>query len=511
MTLAFHSVPLSAFPALDAGGLASERAVQLDPALRPAFVADGLARERLDLLLSGRAFCVTTGQQPGLFTGPLFTVYKALTAIALAESLEARVKRPVVPVFWVAGDDHDFAEANHVYLLGLDNEIDRVELRGRDANDPLRPLYQEPLGHEVSTVIASLMTHTPDTEFRAEVLAWLERHYRSEHDLATAFAGAVAELLGPLGLVVLRPTHAETKQVMAPHLLSALEHASALDAALADTAQDIEGAGQRAPVHVGDGASLVMIEGRMGRDRLVIDGSRFIARRSGESWNLDQLRAIAETEPMRLSPNVLLRPVVEAAILPTLAYVAGPGELAYLPQCRPVYDRLEVAPQVPVPRWSGTIVEQRVQKVLDKYGITVESFGSGDVEARLAREDMPLEATAALSAITETLQVEYGRLEAAAIEIDPTMRKPVQHARNSALSGVRSIEKRLVAHLKKQNEIVAQQLAKARHNLLPNGQPQERIFTVAPYLIRYGPPFLHEALDRSRRFVGHTEAADLGP
>ncbi|MDH5551319.1 MAG: bacillithiol biosynthesis cysteine-adding enzyme BshC, partial [Gemmatimonadota bacterium] len=160
MTLAFHSVPLSSFPTLDTVGLAAERAVQLDPALRPAFVADGLAQNRLDLLLSGQAFCVTTGQQPGLFTGPLFTIYKALTAIALAESLEARVKRPVVPVFWVAGDDHDFAEANHVYLLGLDNEIDRVELRVRDGNDPLRPLYQEPLGHEVSTVIASLMTHT---------------------------------------------------------------------------------------------------------------------------------------------------------------------------------------------------------------------------------------------------------------------------------------------------------------------------------------------------------------
>jgi bacillithiol biosynthesis cysteine-adding enzyme BshC len=461
--------------------------------------------------MSGQAFCVTTGQQPGLLTGPLFTIYKALTAIALAESLEALVKRPVVPVFWVAGDDHDFAEANHVYLLGLDNEIDRVELRARDANDPLRPLYQEPLGHDLSTVMDSLMTHTPDTEFRADVLGWLERHYRPDNDLATAFAGAVAELLGPLGLVVLRPTHAETKRVMVPHLLTALEHASALDAALAETAQDIERAGQRAPVHVGDGASLVMIEGRLGRDRLVIDGSGFTARRSGESWDVDQLRRIAETEPMRLSPNVLLRPVVEAAILPTLAYVAGPGEAAYLPQCRPVYDRLGVVPQMPVPRWSGTIVEQRVQKVLDKYGITVEAFGRGDIEARVAREDMPSEATAALSAITESLQAEYGRLENAAIEIDPTMKKPVQHARNSALSGVRSIEKRLVAHLKKHNEIVAQQLAKARHNLLPNGQPQERIFTVAPYLIRYGPAFLDEVLNRSRRFVGRAEAADLGP
>lgn len=511
MTLAFHSVPLSGFPALDVGRLAGQRAVAIDSALGPAFVADGSARARLDLLLSGQAVCVTTGQQPGLLTGPLFTIYKALTAIALAESLEPLVGQPVVPVFWVAGDDHDFAEANHVHLLGLDNEIDRVELRTRNSDAPLRPLYQEPLGPELKPVMDALVMHTPDTEFRDDVLAWLDRHYRTDNDFASAFAEAVADLLGPRGLVVLRPTHPEAKRAMAPHLLMALEHASALDMALTQTTRDIERAGQHAPVHVGDGASLVMIEGRLGRDRLVVDGARFTARRSGESWSLDQLRRIAEAQPNRLSPNVLLRPVVEAAILPTLAYVAGPGELAYLPQCTPVYDRLAVAPQTPVPRWSGTIVEQRVQKVLDKYGLTIEELARSDLEASLAREDMPPDATAALSAIAASLQAEYGRLERAAVEIDPTMKKPVQHARNSALSGVRSVEKRLVAHLKKQNEIVAQQIAKARHNLLPHGQPQERIFTVAPYLIRYGPGFLEGALERARRFVSREEAADLGP
>lgn len=511
MTFAFHSVPLRPFPRLDAPALAEARTVTIDAALRPAFAVTGAAEARLDLLLNDKAFCVTTGQQPGLLTGPLFTVYKALTAIALADSLEPLVGRPVIPVFWVAGDDHDFAEANHVHLLGLDNEIDRVELRQREADDPLRPLYQEPLGPELTTVISSLVTHTPETEFRADVLAWLERHYRTDNDFATAFGGAVAELLGPLGLVVLRPTHSAVKRAMAPHLVTALQHAAALDRALSQTAQDMERSDQRAPVHVGDGASLVMIEGVLGRDRLVVDGSRYTARRSGESWDLDQLRRIADEQPTRLSPNVLLRPVVEAAILPTLAYVAGPGELAYLPQCAPVYDRLRITPQLPVPRWSGTIVEQRVQKVLDKYGITVEALGQGDLEAILARDDMPVEATAALSAITEALQREYGRLEGAAVEIDPTMKKPVQHARNSALSGVRNIEKRLISHLKKQNAIVAQQIAKARHNLLPNGQPQERVFTIAPYLIRYGPRLLEDALDRARQFIGRSEVAGLGP
>lgn len=497
MNLTFESTPLGPAPRLDAEGLAKSRSRVLDPALREAFVAHGSAASSLDRLYARDALCVSTGQQPGLLTGPLFTIYKALSAVALSRVLEEELGRPVVPVFWVSGDDHDFAEANHLYLLTLANDVEHVVLRERDPTAPSNPLYREPLESDIDEVINTVIRATPETEFRSDVLVWLKRHYRAEQDFATAFAEAIAELMAPHGLVVFRSTHPAAKRAIAPHLIAALERAAELDQALRDRAQVLQDAGHRVPVPVGDGATLVMIEAGLGRDRLVLDGNRYAARRSQEAWTIDELQAVADGAPERLSPNVLLRPVVEAALLPTLAYVAGPGELAYLPQCEPVYEALQVTPQLPVPRWAGRVIESRVAKVLSKYGISAEDLAGpeGKLEASLVEEDMPAAAVDALSALRKALGAEYERLQRAAVEVDATLNKSVQSARNSALAGLSDIEKRMITHLKKQNDIVVQQLAKARRNLFPNGQQQERVLNVIPYLTRYGPGFLDAALE----------------
>jgi bacillithiol biosynthesis cysteine-adding enzyme BshC len=497
MNLTIETTPVAAPAALNAAALAASRSVTPDPALREACVAHGAAGENLERLFGEGGLCVTTGQQPGLLTGPLFTIYKALTTVVVARELEHHLGRPVVPLFWVAGDDHDFLEANHLYQLTPSSEVERVELRHRAPDAPLRPLYQEQLGPEIRGVIDKVLGAAADSEFRPDVAQWVERHYRAEQDLAGAFAGAVAELLGRYGLVVLRSTHPAAKRAMAPHLLAALDAADELDRGLAERAAELQHAGRPTPVPVGEGATLVMLQDVQGRDRLMLRDAAYATRRSGQAWTRDRLRAVAQEEPERLSPNVLLRPAVEAALLPTLAYVAGPGELEYLPQTDPIYRVLGIAQQAAVPRWSGRVVEARVAKVLDKYGIAAAdlTLPEGRLEASLVAGDMPQAARDALVALRRGLQEQYGALEEAAVEVDQTMRKAVQSARNTALAGLSQLEKRLVSHLKKRNDIVLQQLAKARNNLFPDGQPQERMFNVIPYLARYGTRFLDAALD----------------
>jgi uncharacterized protein YllA (UPF0747 family) len=290
---------------------------------------------------------------------------------------------------------------------------------------------------------------------------------------------------------------------MRPLLLRALERAAALDEALTRQAAAIAEGGGAVPVPVGDGASLVMLEGAAGRDRLLLDGTGFHARRSGERYTVAQLRALADGAPERLSPNVLLRPVVEAALLPTVAYVGGPGELAYFPQCAPVYDLLETAPQVPVPRWSALAVEGRTRKVLDKYALVPDDLRlpEGQLEQRLVRGDLPDAAATALTAIRATLELEYGALREAAAAVDPTLRKPVESARNAALAGARDIEKRLVSHLKQRNEMLVQQVARTRTALFPLGKPQERVLSLPPFLVRYGQAFLSDALGAIRAWA----------
>jgi bacillithiol biosynthesis cysteine-adding enzyme BshC len=493
--LEFEPTPIPGGLPLDAGRLEAARAVRLSPDLRPAFLAHGAARVNLDRFFQG-ALCVTTGQQPGLFTGPLYSVHKALTAVALARTLSTRLGQPVVPVFWVAGDDHDFSEGNHAHVLSASHEVQRLLLRERDASAPSTPLYQEPVGDDIIRLFDTLRSILPETEFRPAVLEWLERHYRPEVDLASAYANALSELLGPLGLVVFQPTHAAAKRAMAPWLLRVLEMAVPLQAALSQRAQELQEAGRPAPVAVGDGATMVMIEGRLGRDRLLMDGGAYVGRRAGERWSAAELARLAADQPRRLSPNVLARPVIEAALLPTIAYVAGPGELAYLPQAAPVYRALGVPAQAGVPRWSGRVMEPRVRKVLEKYRIAVDALNQpeGKLEASLVAEDLPAPAREALAGLRAVNAKEYQRLAEAAAAVDPTLRKPVESAKNAALGGLAEIEKRLLGHLKKQNDILLQQVDKARRNVFPLGTPQERVFNITSYTVRYGSAFVEGAL-----------------
>src|SRR3989449_7895540 len=321
-----------------------------------AAVLTGPGRDRL---AAGEVLAVTTGQQPGLFTGPLYTVYKALSAIAVARELERERGVPVVPVFWVAGDDHDFAEANHAAVLGRDGELVPIVLRERPHEAPQRPLFRELLGPEIRAALAALDAALPDSECKPEVKQWLETHYRPEANLADAGAEALNQLLGGRGLAVFRAHDRSAKRAAAPWMLKALD------------------------VTLPDGLTPGMVEGQLGRDRLVKDGGKdrngsplFVTRRSSEAFNPYVLEKIAAETPERLSPNVLLRPVIEAALFPTLAYVGGPGEMEYLPEAAPLFTSLGVAPQAHVPRWSGVIIQARGEKGLNKHGLTPADFYS---------------------------------------------------------------------------------------------------------------------------------------
>jgi uncharacterized protein YllA (UPF0747 family) len=191
---------------------------------------------------------------------------------------------------------------------------------------------------------------------------------------------------------------------------------------------------------------------------------------------------------------VLLRPVLESALLPTVAYLAGPGELRYLVLTPPVYRGMGIDRQQPLPRWSGVLVEPRVDRVLEKFGVTLSELlaPAGALEARLVRSQLPKEALEALASIRTAVESGYEQLARAAETIDPTLTRPIQGVRQQAVAGTQEVEKKLVQHLKRRQETELGQLARARSAVLPNQKPQERVLTVAPFLARYGPAFLRD-------------------
>jgi bacillithiol biosynthesis cysteine-adding enzyme BshC len=358
-------------------------------------------------------------------------------------------------------------------------------------------MYRQVLGPEVQQALEALAEDLPPSEFRDFTLDWLRRHYRPAATVADSFAGALAELLAPLGVVVLDSTHPAVKRAAARHLVRALGLAQDLDRDLSHRAEELRMAGADPGVTVGDGATLVMLEGSQGRDRLVLENGGFLTRRGREHFDLAGLQRIAAAEPERLSPNVLLRPVVESALLPTVAYLAGPGELGYLALTTPIYDRMRIHRQLALPRWSGILVEPRVDRVLLKFNIELEELlePPGALEARLVRSQLPEDATRTLVDLRTAIESGYEALGGRAVEIDPTLARPVQGAKHQALGGVNDIERKLVQHLKRRQETELGQIAKARTLVLPQNKPQERILTVAPFLARHGPALLVELSD----------------
>jgi uncharacterized protein YllA (UPF0747 family) len=439
--------------------------------VHPDVLASVLPGPGRDRLAAGDVLAITTGQQPGLFTGPLYTIYKALSAIALAQRIERERGVPVVPVFWVAGDDHDFAEANHAAVLGRDGELVNIVVRERPHEAPQLPLFRELLGADIRAALAALDAALPDAECKPDVKNWLEAHYRPEANLADAGAQALNQLLGgERGLAVFRPYDRSAKRAAAPWILKALD------------------------VTLPDGLTPVMLEGELGRDRLRKDGNRFVTRRSSEEFSRAQLETIAAETPERLSPNVLLRPVIEAALFPTLAYVGGPGEMEYLPEAAPLFKSLGVAPQAHVPRWSGIIIEARVEKVLAKHGLTPPDFAGppGALEARIAKGELPPELAESLKALRDDVEARFARISGEIQQLDPTLERTVQSARNAALAGTNEIEKKVIASLKRTQGTLVSQLTRARAALMPDGKPQERVLTVASFLARYSLSLLEE-------------------
>jgi uncharacterized protein YllA (UPF0747 family) len=200
---------------------------------------------------------------------------------------------------------------------------------------------------------------------------------------------------------------------------------------------------------------------------------------------------------------VLLRPAVEAALFPTVAYCAGPGELGYLPDAAPCYAALGVEAQTPVPRWSGLLLEPRIEKILERFKLELASFDTpvGVLEGRLVRDALPEETVRLLCELRDGLTRDYDRLAQAAAVTDPTLERTVQSARNAALGGTHDIEKKLVASVKRSQETLTGQIARARAAVRPDGAAQERVLTVASFLIRYGPDLIDAVADEVARWT----------
>jgi bacillithiol biosynthesis cysteine-adding enzyme BshC len=472
--------------------------------LRPPSAA---GKAGLDRFLAEDGYLVTTGQQPGLFGGPLYSLYKALTAIKLAQTLESVLGRPVLALFWVASEDHDWAEADHTHLLDRENELHTFRVP-EQAGYSSQPLHRIPVETGLEDTLADFLQDLPDTEFTSSFVKLIRGAYSPGATLSEGFTQLMEGLLAEQPIVFTDAGNQALKEHSRALLLSELEGAETKEALLHRVTSHLEMDGYKVQVPILEGGVNLFLEGPSGRDRLYRDGSAFRLNHAGTSLSLDEIRALVEENPSLLSPNVLLRPVVESALFPTLSYVAGPGETAYYAQLKDYFGSHGIRMPVIFPRHGATLVESKVGKVLDKFQLALEGLNRpfDQLAGDIAREEVPPEIRRSLGEIRGAIGKGAGALTKATQGIDPTLKGPVTHARNAAYQAFDEAEKKILQAVKRQNEIALGQLEKAQRNLFPGGKPQERVLNPFYYLARYGPDLIPALLDEFHVALG-TEPA----
>lgn len=460
-------------------------------ALEGAVTRTGKGGERLRRTAEAGGVVVTTGQQPGLFGGPIYTWSKALSALALADEIERRTGIPAAPVFWAATDDADLTEAQSGWIAGSRGA---VELRGGAAAPPGTPAAATPQG-DLQAQLAQVR-HASGSAAAPEYLSLAERTYGDpSRPIGAAYVALLEEVLAPLGIPVLDASHPAVRSAGLPLLQRALERSPAVAAALSARGAEIRAAGFEPQVDDVPGLTPVFLyEGDVKR-RVTMDEAAALAGRA--------------TGPM-LGPNVLLRPIMERALLPTVTYVAGPGELAYFAQVTALADALEAAPPMAVARWSGTLIEPHAQRLLDRLGVTRDILEDPHaVEGKLARAAMPAPVAQGIAALRAAAGEGIDQV-ARTGEVDLLPPPVLDGLRRRIGHQVDRLERRALAAVKRREEQLMRDVAAARGYFFPGGARQERRLVLIPMLARHGQivldAMLHEARIHARRLVDGSRA-----
>jgi bacillithiol biosynthesis cysteine-adding enzyme BshC len=456
--------------------------------------APAAAREAAARLADPNTVAIVTGQQAGLFGGPLFTLYKGLTAAKLAAQISKDHGVPAVAVFWVEAEDHDWDEVASVSVL--DGELQRRTITlPPPSGAGHAPVGTIKVGSEIAGVIDELASTLPQTEFTAELIADLRQAYAPGISMSDAFARVLDRTLGDLGVIVYECSDRAAKPLASAIFAHEMSHPGRTWSLAGEAGGQLSAAGYHTQVDASsqNGAALFRI-----------DGSRS-AVEAADAPGLVALINDARTRPETFSPNVLLRPIVEDSLFPTVCYVSGPNELAYLAQLRKVYEHFGVPMPLFYPRSSATIVDSASARFLEKHDLPFEMLQARDESAlnRLLAASLPESVDRALKDADEAIQEKMAAIVASVPAIDATLEGAAKSTLGKLQHDMATLRGKVISAAKKRDETLRRQFFRAQAQAFPDGIPQERALSSVALLNRYGPAFVQRLVQELPLDLGH--------
>jgi bacillithiol biosynthesis cysteine-adding enzyme BshC len=443
------------------------------------------AREAGKLLADRQTVAVVTGQQAGLFGGPLFTLYKALTAIKLAEQVARDHKVPAVAVFWIDAEDHDWEEVRSCTVFDDSLTPRSVALPARPGVEPA-PVATIALDQAILEALDDVEQLLPPTEFRGSIIDGLRRAYAPGIGMADAFGRWMEEVLGNRGLIVYDSSDPASKPIVGEVFARELSNPGHTVKLAALAGSDLTARGYHAQVHAQDDSlALFYLEG--GRRAIRQQDGRFVV--GDQQYAAPALVQQATSRPAGFSPNVLLRPIVQDTIFPTICYVAGPNELAYLGQLRGVYEHFGVPMPLFYPRASATILDSAALRFLTKYKLPLEALQAQDEAAlnELLKTQIPPVVEESFVEAEKTIGAQMARVVAAMPALDPTLEGAARSTLERMQRDLQTLHGKMIQAAKRRDETLRRQFIHARALAFPGGHAQERTIGFLSLLNQYGP------------------------
>jgi len=451
-----------------------------------------LTFKHIETLRNPGSVAIVTGQQAGLFTGPLYTIHKALTVIKLAACLRDEGVE-AVPVFWVASEDHDYEEVNHTKVLDREGQLKLIRYEASDLPKDA-PVGRVVVDDGITQTIDEFIAMLPPSEFTPDIERDLRESYKPGTGFAQAFAKLMARLFQSYGVVLLDPLDEELKQVVAPLYSDAIDKSEAIASALVSRSNELEAGGYHAQVKVSEDMVPLFIIDDGRRVAMTRENGRFHVKSSDRSFSHEELVELAKRCPSCFSPNVTLRPVVQDYLLPTAAYIGGPAEIAYFAQLRAVYETLGRQDPCVLPRASFTMVEGRHQKTMKKYGLELSDFFEGLHAAvtKVVEQSLDRETARTFEETERVVNEQLNKLEASLGKADRTLSSSVEGARAKMLYQIEHLRTRFIHASAHRDETAYRQVERAYTTLFPEKNLQERELSAYYFLSRYGPSLIEE-------------------
>ncbi|HEY7173061.1 MAG TPA: bacillithiol biosynthesis cysteine-adding enzyme BshC [Vicinamibacterales bacterium] len=477
-----------------------EQVAQVIAAQQQRRTAPTRARDAAAKLADPATVAIVTGQQAGLFGGPLFTLLKALTALKLADQVSREHGVPAVAIFWIDAEDHDWDEVRSCTVFDPSFTPQAISLPPR-SGDPA-PVATVHLDHSIATALDQLEATLTDTEFRSRIIDDLRRAYAVGTGMADAFGRWIESVLGDRGLIVYDSSDPAAKPIASGVFTRELTTPGETAKLAATAGGDLVAHGYHSQVQThDDGLALFHLEG----------GRRAIRHQAGTmvvgdlTYPAEELVKKAGTQPGAFSPNVLLRPIVQDTLFPTVCYVAGPNELAYLGQLRGVYGHFGVPMPLMYPRASATILDSAAVRFLTKYNVPLEALQAQDESALndLLESQIPPIVEESFAGASRAIEEQMSRLAETIPTLDPTLEGAARTTLGRMQHDLQTLHNKMIQAAKRRDETLRRQFMRTRALAFPSGHAQERTIGFVWFLNQYGPAIVERLEHELPLDLGH--------